>query len=145
VFCALAQALKDNEARWNQQFVAKDLDKLVEHYADNAVLMSLGMPSSSGKTAIRKLLGEMVADPALSLKFQAARVEVAKGGDMAYTQGTYQITMTDPASKRVIHDHGSYVTVYVKQPDGAWKPVSDIATSEAPPPSQQVANASSHK
>jgi ketosteroid isomerase-like protein len=60
-------------------------------------------------------------------------VEVAKSGDLAYTQGTYQMTMTDPVSKHVIHDHGSYVTTYAKQPDGMWKAVADIATSEAPP------------
>jgi uncharacterized protein (TIGR02246 family) len=127
------RALKANEAQWNQDFAAKNADKLADHYAEDAVLMSPGMPSSSGKQAIRKLLGEMVADQALSLQFQAAHVEVAKSGDMAYTQGTYQMTMTDPASKHVIHDHGSYVTTYAKQGDGSWKAVADIATSETMP------------
>jgi uncharacterized protein (TIGR02246 family) len=130
---AEAKALKENEARWNQDFAAKDVDKLVNHYAENAVLMSPGMPSSSGKPAIRKLFTEMIADPALSLQFQAARVEVAKDGDIAYTLGTYQMTMTDPVSKHVVHDHGSYVTTYAKQPDGSWKAVADIATSEIAP------------
>ncbi len=78
---------------------------------------------------------EMVDDPALSLKFQVSRVEVSSSGDMGFTQGVYQMTMTDPASKRAISDHGSYVTTYRKQPDGSWKAVADIATSEAPPPS----------
>src|SRR5579872_4564453 len=90
-----AQALKDNEARWNQDFAAKDVDKLAAHYAENAILMGPGAPSAAGKTAIRNMLANMIADPALSLQFQSARVEVAKGGDMAYTQGTYRMTMTD--------------------------------------------------
>jgi len=128
------KALRDNEAQWNQDFAAKDAEKLVAHYADNAVLMSPGMPASAGKEAIRKTLTAMVTDPALSLKFQAARVEVAKTGDMAYTQGSYTLTMTDPASKQVMNDHGSYVTTYSKQADGSWKAVADIATSEVPPP-----------
>jgi len=76
----------------------------------------------------------MVADPAMSLKFQADRVEVAKSGDLAYTQGTYSMAMTDPATKNVVNDHGSYVTVYKKQADGSWKSVSDIVTSAVPPP-----------
>jgi uncharacterized protein (TIGR02246 family) len=130
---AQAQAVKDNEARWNQDSVARDVDKLVAHYAANAVLMAPGMPPSSGINEIRKTITEMMADQALSLKFQAARVEVAKSGDFAYTQGSYQMTMTDPASKRIVHDHGSYVTTYQKEPDGSWKAVADIATSEAPP------------
>jgi len=129
------QALKDNEAQWNGEFAAKDLEKLVAHYADNAVLMATGMPSSSGRDQIRKTLKEMMDDPALSLKFQASRVEVSSSGDLGFTQGSYQMTMTDPASKQVIHDHGSYVTTYRKQPDGSWKAIADIASSEAPPPS----------
>jgi ketosteroid isomerase-like protein len=76
----------------------------------------------------------MVADPALSLKFQASHVEVAKSGDVAFTRGSYTMTMTDPNSKQVVNDRGSYVTTYRKQADGSWKAVSDIATSEVPPP-----------
>jgi uncharacterized protein (TIGR02246 family) len=128
------KALKDLETQWNQDFVSKDLEKLAAHYADDAVLMAPGMPSSSGKDAIRKTLKDMVSDAAMSLKFQSSKVEVAKGGDVGYTQGSYTMTMTDPHSKQVINDHGSYVTTYRKQPDGSWKAVADIATSEVPPP-----------
>jgi len=71
----------------------------------------------------------MLADPALTLKFQSSWVEVAKASDIAYTQGSYIMTMTDPHSKQVVNDHGSYVTTYSKQPDGSWNVVADIATS----------------
>ena len=128
------KAIQDNEAQWNQEYAAKDNDKIVAHYADDAILMVPGTPSSSGKEAIRAALKEMVADPALSLQFHATKVEVAKSGDVAYTQGTYTMTLTDPKTKQVINDHGSYVTTYRKQPDGTWKAVADIATSEVPPP-----------
>jgi uncharacterized protein (TIGR02246 family) len=128
------KALKDNETQWNQDFVSKDPDKLVAHYADDAILMGPGIPASSGKDAIRSTVKQMVSDPALSMKFQAAKVEVAKSGDVAFTQGSYTMEMTDPQTKRLIHDHGSYVTTYRKQADGAWKAVADIATSEVPPP-----------
>jgi uncharacterized protein (TIGR02246 family) len=128
------KALKDNETQWNADFAAKDADKLVAHYADDAVLMAPGMPANSGKDAIRKTLQEMIADPALSLKFQSSKVEVARSGDVGYTQGSYTMTMTDPNSKQVINDHGNYVTTYRKQADGSWKAVADIATSELPPP-----------
>ena len=132
------QALKDIEAGWNQDWAAKDAGRLVAHYADDAVLMAPGMDAAQGKDAIRKGLGEMVADPALSLKFQASMVEVSKSGDLGYTQGSYTLTATDSASKKPITDHGSYVTTYRKQADGSWKAVADIASSAlmtAPPPS----------
>ncbi|MGA3028018.1 MAG: DUF4440 domain-containing protein [Bryobacteraceae bacterium] len=136
------KALRDNEAQWNQEFVSKDAEKLVAHYAADAVLMSPGMPPSVGKDAIRRTLEEMVGDPALSLKFEASKVEVGKGGDIGYTQGSYKMTMTGPHSKHVINDHGSYVTMYRKGADGAWKAVADIASSEVPPPAPAPARKS---
>src|SRR5579862_8606873 len=128
------KALKDGEAQWNQDFASKDADKIAAHYTDDAVLMNPGMPASQGREAVRKTLKDMVSDPALSLKFQASQVEVAKSGDMAYTHGSYTMTMTDPATKKPINDKGSYVTVYKKQADGTWKAVQDAAISEVPPP-----------
>ena len=76
----------------------------------------------------------MVADPTFSLKFQATKVDTASSGEMGYSQGTYTLTLTDPASKQLINDHGNYVTVYKKGTDGVWKAVSDIASSAVPPP-----------
>jgi len=136
--------LKDLEVQWNQEWASKDAGKLAAHYADNAVLMAPGMPASTGKDSIAKMLGEMVKDPALSLQFQTSRVEVAKSGDLGYTQGSYTMTMTDPNTKKTVNDHGSYVTTYSKQPDGSWKAVADIATSEVPPPAP-AAESAGHK
>ena len=126
------QAVKDNEAQWNKDYEAKDLDKVVAHYTDDAVLMAPGTAPSGGKDAIRSGLKPMLLDPVFSLKFEASRVEVANGGDMAYTQGLYTLTLTDPATKKPFNDKGTYVTVYKKQGDGSWKAVSDIASSTTP-------------
>lgn len=128
------QAIKTLETTWNQDYAAKNPDKLASYYADDAVLMAPGMDPASGKDAVRKMIGQMVTDPALSLKFQASKVDAAKSGDMAFSQGSYTMTMTDSNTKQVVNDHGSYVTVYHKQADGTWKVVSDIATSAVPPP-----------
>ncbi len=128
------KAISDTEAQWNKDYAAKDADKIAAHYADNAVLMVPGMPATNGKDAIGSSLKTMMADPAMSLTFQADRVEVAKSGEMGYTQGSYQLTITDPTTHKPMQDHGSYVTTYRKQADGSWKAVADIATSAVPPP-----------
>ena len=126
------KAIQAIEAQWNQDYASKDAAKLASHYADNAVLMIPGSPAVSGLDAIRANSAQMASDPALSLNFKSDRIGVAKSGDLAYTQGTYTITLTDPLTKQIIHDHGSYVTTYRKQPDGAWKAVADIASSAVP-------------
>jgi uncharacterized protein (TIGR02246 family) len=138
------KAIQHDEAQWNQDFVSKDADKLLSHYADDAILMGPGMPASSGKDSIN-IVKEMVFDPAMTLKFHPSKVEIAKSGDMAYTQGSYTMTMTDPQSKQVLKDHGSYVTTYRKQPDGTWKAVADIAISEVPLAASALAPANKNK
>ena len=127
------KAISDIETQWNKDWAAKDADKVATNYADDAVLMTPGEESLHGKDAIHNGLKQMMADPALSLTFQASKVEVAKSGDIGYTQGSYKMAMTDPATHKVLNDHGSYVTTYRKQADGSWKAVADIATSEVPP------------
>lgn len=127
------QAIKNTEQQWNKDFQSKDVDALCAHYAADATLMGSGMPPAIGKDAIRAALQQMVSDPAFALTFQARRVEVAKSGDIGFSEGSYQMTVTDPATKQTMHDNGSYVTVYRKQSDGTWKAVSDIAASQAPP------------
>jgi len=126
------QAIRDNEKQWNQDFAAKDVAKLAGHYSEDAVLMTPGEPPASGKAAIQKRIEDLVKDPALSLQFQAAAVDVASSGDLAFSRGTYTMTMTDPGTKKPMTDHGSYVTDYRKQSDGSWKAVGDIVVSEMP-------------
>jgi uncharacterized protein (TIGR02246 family) len=128
------KAIQDAEAQWNQDFAARDLEKIVGHYADDAVFMVSGSSANLGKDAIRNGLREMVSDPGMTMKFQSTKVDVAKSGDLAYTRGTYTLTVTDPQTKQPVTDHGSYVTAYRKQPDGTWKAVADIAVSEVPTP-----------
>ena len=127
------KAISDTETQWNADYLAKDLDKIASHYEDAAILMVPGAPVSNGRDAIRNDLKQMLSDPAMALTFHASKIEVAKSGDLAYTQGSYTLKVTDPATHKVINDHGSYVTTYHKQADGAWKAVADIATSDVPP------------
>lgn len=133
------QAIKDNETQWNKDYEAKDSERIAAHYTDDGVLMVPFTAPITGKDAIRSALKEMVADPAFSLKFQTARSEAASSGEMGYTQGSYELTVKDPATKKPVNDHGSYVTVYKKQPDGSWKAVADIAASSTPPAPPPVA------
>ena len=82
----------------------------------------------------------MVSDPTMMLNFKSDRTEVANSGELAFTQGTYNLTFTDPVSKQLIKDHGGYGICYRKQSDGSWKAVSDVVTSftlpGAPAPKQ---------
>ena len=128
------KAIQDVETQDLQAWAAKDADKAALFYADDAVVIAPGMEPMQGKDAIHTSLKQMMADPAISLSFQSSKVEVAKSGELAYSEGSYKMTMTDPAMHKVVNDHGSYVTTYRKQADGSWKAEADIASSSVPPP-----------
>lgn len=128
------KAIGDVEAQANQAWAAKDPNKVMAFYADDAILLVSGQDAVQGKNALAAALKGMLADPAISLTFHASKTDVARSGDLAYTEGTYQLTLTDPATHQPVHDHGNYVTTFRKQADGSWKATVDAAISAVPPP-----------
>jgi len=127
-----AKAIRDGEAAWNNDWASKDVERIVSHYADDASVEMPNTPIMTGKDAIRNALKPLAGDSNLALTFQPSQVEVAKAGDLAYSRGTYSLTMTDPTSKQPVTEKGKYVTVYRKQPDGSWKAVQDINNPDTP-------------
>jgi uncharacterized protein (TIGR02246 family) len=126
------KAIRETEAEWVKDIQAKDLDKDVAHYADDASYLVPNMPIQTGKEAIRAAHREMLADPKLSLEFAPSKVDISKGGDLAYTQGSYTMTSTDARTKKPSTEKGKYLTIYRKQPDGSWRAVEDMLNSDAP-------------
>ena len=125
------KAIRDMETAWVKEFAAKDLDKIVAHYADDGTVLLSNAPTMAGKDAIRAGMKEAIADPNFSLDLKTVKVEVSKD-DLAYSQGTYSFKGTDAKTKKVVAETGRYVEVYKKQADGSWKIVQDINSPEAP-------------
>lgn len=126
------KAIRDSETAWNKEFAAKDMDKIVAHYADDGAVYLSGAPTMVGKDAIRAGMKDTVTDPKFSLDLKTVKVDVAKDGDLAYSQGTYSVTFADAKIKKLMAETGRYVEVYRKQADGSWKIVADINSPEAP-------------
>lgn len=127
------KAIRDGEAQWVKDFATKDPEKVLAHYADDADSMIPEMKLMTGHDSIRAGLKEEFSDPNSTLDFHPDRVEVSRSGELAYSQGTYTYTSTDPKTRKPVREHGNYVEVYKKQSDGSWKAAEDIATQEAPP------------
>jgi uncharacterized protein (TIGR02246 family) len=127
----IEQALRDLDAKWSAAAGAKDIDKTVSYYSEDAVVMPPNAPSATTKEAIRSAWKEMLTTPGAAISWKATKVEVAKSGDLACVSGTYEETMTD-ASGKPVKDHGKYVEVWEKQADGTWKCGADIWNSDLP-------------
>jgi ketosteroid isomerase-like protein len=126
------KAIRDSEAAWMQRFATKEPEKAEAFYADDAASMLPDTPLMTGKQAILAGMKPELGDPNFKLVFAPTKVEVSKASDIAYTQGTFEYTTTDPKTKKVVSQKGNYVEVYKKQADGTWKVEEDIATEEAP-------------
>ena len=122
-------AIRAASAAWSQVSTAKDLDKSVAVYTDDAVQMSPKGPPVHGKDAIRKGWAAMLAMPGPGLSFQTTSVEVARSGDLAYETGTYDFVTADKKGK-TNDEKGKYVVVWKKQSDGSWKAAVDIDNSD---------------
>jgi ketosteroid isomerase-like protein len=127
----IEQALRDADAKWSAAAGAKDLDKTVSFYSNDAIVMPPNTSAATTKDAIRKVWGDLIATPGLAISWKATKVEVAKSGDIGFVSGSYELTMND-ASGKPVNDHGKYVEVWEKQADGKWKCGADIWNSDLP-------------
>ena len=125
-------ALLALDREWSQ--TTKDMNKFVSYFAPDASFHAQGMPVATGSAAIMDTFMKISATPGFSVQWTATKAEVSTAGDVGYTVGTYEASMSGATEK------GKYVSVWKKQADGTWKVVEDIFNADAagPPPSKPV-------
>lgn len=114
---------------WSAASKAKDVDKAVSYYADDAIEFVNKAPAAVGKANIRKVWQEMLALPGPGLTFSTTEVEVAHSGEIAWEHGAYDLATADKDGK-VTDEKGKYVVIWKKQFDGSWKVVADIDNTD---------------
>jgi len=125
-------AILATDNAWSKGAEAKDVDEHVRYYTEDAVVLPPNEPMAIGKEAIHKVIGDIFAMPGFSVKWQPAKAEVARSGDIGYTYGAYQMTFNDPEGK-LQTDRGKYTVVWKKQADGSWKSAVEMFSSDLPP------------
>ena len=126
---AVTDAIKADEKTWNEDFHAKNLDALLAHYASDATAVFPGAAAVSGD-GLHKTYEDALKDPGFDVSFSSDKIDAS--GDLAYSRGHFTEKYTDPKTKQVVSDGGSYITVYKKQADGSWKVVEDFTAVEPP-------------
>ena len=117
------QAIRALDTAWSQAAQAKNLDKTVSYYADDASMLPPNMPIATGKDAIRAVWSKLLTMPG-AVTFAPSKVVVAKSGDLAYEIGAFQIT-GDAAQGKPSVSTGKFVVAWQKRA-GQWKVVADI-------------------
>jgi ketosteroid isomerase-like protein len=109
---------------WSASAGARDLDKLVSFYADDAVAYPPGAAVASNRADIRKVW-EGITDKNYAISWEAKHATIAAGGDLGFTSGTFKEAITG-ADGKVTHSTGKFLCVWKKQKDGSWKAVHDM-------------------
>lgn len=124
-------AVRQTDENWSKAAQTKRVDDWLAFYSGDAVLLPPNDKKASGKESNRKIIADLLALPGLAVSWVPATVEVAQSGDLAYTQGSYQLTTTDAKGKPST-DHGKTLEIWKKQADGNWKCVADMWSSDLP-------------
>jgi ketosteroid isomerase-like protein len=126
-------ALAAADARYGQILTSLDMDAWMSMYAPEAMLYPPNEATVTGPDNIRKFADDVKATPGFSITIAPGQVEVAAGGDLGYTMGTYDMSFTGPDGQPMT-DRGRDFHVWKKQADGSWKIIVDIWNSDVPLP-----------
>ena len=119
------------DADWLRAVRARDVDRAVSYWADDAIVFPPGSPAVSGKAAIREFVVKSFQTPGFSISWKTTTVAVSSSGDIAYTTGTNRVAFSAPDGRQVTVE-GKAVEVWRRERDGAWKCVIDIWNDVSP-------------
>jgi uncharacterized protein (TIGR02246 family) len=106
---------------------AKDADGVVSYFAEDVVVHYANFPQQT-KHQAHETWAAVMANAGYAIEWGPQRVEVARSGDVAFEQGSYEFTQHD-ARGRPLVERGTYVQCWRKQADGSWKISVNVATA----------------
>jgi uncharacterized protein (TIGR02246 family) len=118
------QAMEDAYAAAEK---AKDADKVVVYYSDDAISYNRAEEPTSGKAAIKTRLADRLAKDSSGNHNVYKVVDLFSEGDMAVEIGSW--TVLTPAGAET--DRGHYMSYFQKR-DGKWVCVRDMNVSSIP-------------
>jgi ketosteroid isomerase-like protein len=133
-------AIRQGGENYAKLLNAKDWKGLAALYAEDAMVLPPNQAAVQGRAAIQASLEA----PLPLSNFQTRSLEIEGRGDLAYSRGTYSLTVT-PAGAAPIEVRGKYLTIFRKQADGSWKMLRDIWNSDLPLPAPEKAAAPAKK
>ncbi len=121
------------DAEWSSAAQARDFERVISFWADDAIVFPPGSPPVVGKAAIREFVEKSFQTPGFDISWKTTTVAVSRSGDIAYTTGTNRVSFRGPDGKQVTVE-GKAVAVWRREKEGAWKCVIDIWNDMPPSP-----------
>ncbi|HKS82201.1 MAG TPA: DUF4440 domain-containing protein [Candidatus Acidoferrales bacterium] len=118
-------AIRESTVEWSKAALARDVNKAVYYYAEDAVYFVDKGALVQGKENIRKEWEAMLAEPGPGMQFEATSVDISPLADMAWERGTYEWSVVDKRGN-ITETKGKFLCVWKREPGNTWQVVADI-------------------
>jgi uncharacterized protein (TIGR02246 family) len=105
----------------------RGVDGWLEYFAEDGAMLPAGQPIIRGHQAIRDLMSAAFEAEGFELRWEPTEADIAASGDLGYTIGRYERTVTGPNGTQQT-TVGKYVSIWRRQEDDTWKVVVDLGT-----------------
>lgn len=113
-----------------KSMVEGNIEKNLNLYTVDAISMPANEPMREGIAAIRVGAEEMTKMGIKVNSFEPTIRKVIPDGNLITEIGNYKINITIPGMDQPVDDHGKYLTIWEKQPDGSLKVKVEIWNSD---------------
>jgi ketosteroid isomerase-like protein len=118
------QAIRGATTMLESSFNAKDVDKILTLYVDNAVFMPPNRPLLRGREPLKGFYQGLINGGSKDLKITPG--EVSGHGPLAYESGAYSMMNGN------VHDRGKFLFIF-RNMSGNWKIEYTSWSSDLPP------------
>jgi uncharacterized protein (TIGR02246 family) len=110
--------------QWEEAANTGQVERLIEVYAPDAVILPPGGPTIEGSETIRELFRQEFERFDTRIAFTTQEIEIE--GDMAYRRGRYVWRGTPRGSGQTIETTNKFLEIWRRQPDGTWRIAVDM-------------------
>jgi uncharacterized protein (TIGR02246 family) len=119
------KGIQDGTDRFTKAMLSGDAAGIAALYTEDGMLLPPNEGVVKGRAAIQQYVSRF---PKITA-FEPRMVYIEGNGEVAYTRGTYEITMMPPGAKTPSKASGKFIEIRKKQPDGSWLLARDFWNS----------------
>ena len=116
---AVLEAMRHAAKSYADAWLTNDADTVMATFVDEPVLSPSGLPYLEGQDAARAFWFPANSPPTRVSEFTMDEIEAAGSGDLRYVRGTFRLAFEYDG--RDYENHGKYVTILRKSPQGVWR------------------------
>jgi ketosteroid isomerase-like protein len=125
-----AQALIQADRAFAQATAERRLEGFASFLAGDVMTIRPDSPVIKGRKGLTGRWARLLNDPAMSITWKPLQAVISDSGDMGYTVGSYEVAKTS-GRNTTLAGRGKYITIWKKQPDGAWRVIFDSGVKDS--------------